>query len=35
MNQVFYTFLLAWWQFPWLRWLIVLGVLALLLIIIL
>lgn len=33
MNQAFYTFLLAYWQLPWLRWLLWLVGLAILLII--
>jgi hypothetical protein len=33
MNQTFYTFLLAYWQFPWLRWLFWLVGLAILFII--
>lgn len=33
MNQTFYTFLLAYWQFAWLRWLLWLVGLAILLII--
>jgi hypothetical protein len=30
MNQFFYTFLLAYWQYPWLRWLVVLAGITLL-----
>jgi len=33
MNQAFYTFLLAYWQYSWLRWLLVLTGLAILLLI--
>ena len=33
MNQTFYTFLLAYWQFAWLRWLFWLVGLAILFVI--